>query len=202
MNEDLHKLELEVEAALASLSADLSVEPAEALIHRVKAAVRHELNEAWLGGQPSPSPSTKVLQRVRAAVRDELRRSDERVSVEAEVARRPARRLVRSPVWWSLTAAAAMIGIWVGIVHYAGTLEPASLSVAPDTEARLDLFVEVAEQVLADLDALEESITEPIWEYETGVLSDIVSEIDELLAEPESSQNLSRRHTALRGAFG
>ena len=202
MNEDLDKLELEVEAALASLSAALSVEPAEALIHRVKAAVRHELNEAWLGRQPSPSPSSEVLQRVQAAVRDELRRPDERVSVEAKVARRPARRLVRSPVWWSLTAAAAMIGIGVGIVHYTGMLEPASLSVDPDTEARLDLFVEVAERGLADLDALEESITEPIWEYETGILSDIVSEIDELLAEPESSENLSRRHTALRGAFG
>ncbi len=214
MNDELDKLEREVEAALASLSADLTLEPAETLVHQVKEAVRHELNAAWLTQQPSPLPSAEALQRVRAAVHRELQEPELQLAVEAKADHGPpARRFAWSPAG-PLLAAAAIIAICVGVIHYLGSLKPPALPDDPATEAKVDLFVEVAEQVfapnpltasiIADLDVLEENIArgEPVWECEMGVLDEIVSEIDELLSEPDPGENMSKIQTRLRGAFG
>jgi len=64
MSDELNRLEHEVEAAMRSLPADFSVEVPAALVMRVKAVVRHEVNEEWLIGQPAPLPSAETVRRV------------------------------------------------------------------------------------------------------------------------------------------
>ncbi len=71
--EKLKQLEREAEAMRAALSDDLSrVKPSEAAVDRAKAAVRHELNEAWMRDQAQPEPAAEALDRARSAMHVEL----------------------------------------------------------------------------------------------------------------------------------
>ncbi|UCD28132.1 MAG: hypothetical protein JSV03_13705 [Planctomycetota bacterium] len=180
MTEDLDKLEAEVEAMLASLASKLSVRPRPAAVERTKAAVRHQLNESWLADQATPAPSPFALQRVRSAIDDELKR--------------PMYSFARTMTWASL-AAAAMIAICVGVLHYGQTVKPSPLD--------LDLFVQAAEETLMenpfttaitlDLDVIEDSINNlaTTTNYDTEILYDIGNQIDELFIEPEWLEDTS-----------
>jgi len=216
MSKDLQRLEFEVEADLSALSAELTVAPSEGAVQRVKGAARHALNEAWLAGHRTPTPPPVVLEQVRAAVHSELEHAGEPEVAELSVAGKPVRRFP----WWAIgapLAAAAMIGICIGLAHRAGPVKPALSPGDAGAEAKLDLFVEAAEQlfaddpfanrivgIVADLDALEESISqwEPVSEYDPGLLNNVVDEIDELLEEPDSDRGMSNRAHQARGAFG
>ncbi len=55
MNNDLERLEQQVEAEWSELRLDLSVEPSAAVVDRIRSAVRQELNEAWLRGRVQPA---------------------------------------------------------------------------------------------------------------------------------------------------
>jgi len=201
MSEQLDNLEREVEAALASVSDKLSVVPSEAAVLRVKAAVRHEANEAWLSRQPVPTPASDTIERARVAVRDELQ---QRQGV-----------MRSSGAWqrgWSAVAAAAMILLAVGVIHRAGTLTDPTPDATGDPE--LDLFLATAESVLAgdpvmsailaDLDVVEQRIMswQSAGELDTDSLNDLVDELDDLLAEPDADGNMSRRRNEQRGAIG
>lgn len=215
MSDGSDRLESEIEAELQSLAPGLPVQPSEGVVLRVKAAVRHELNEAWLAGHPTPAPSPEVVHRVRETVHEELDVRDRSSGTDDDCVGRSPRRSVWSPAWASL-AAAAMIGICVGIVHHVGTLEARSrpMASARAAEASLDLFVDAAEEIfaeesltasiVADLDLLQESISQwdPVSEYDSGTLNEVVDEIDELLTKPDSDRDMSERHSMPRGAFG
>jgi len=213
-------LEREIDDGVASLSADLAVELPEALIRRVKAAVRHELNEAWLADQPAPVPPPEVLRRVRVAVGEELRRLAGEDRPSSPAAKHADTELAglrgRRAVWLRMlppVATAAMIGICIGVIHYVGSLKPAPPRDQPAGGAMVERFVEAAEQtyaedpwttsMLAGLDAIEESITEwqPVRDYSTELLEELVSEIDELLADSEPDHSVSEGSTALPGVF-
>ena len=71
MTDELDRLEREVEAAMVLLPS-LVVEPSDAAVLRVKAAMRHELNEEWLADQAAPLPSAEAVRRVHKAVIAEL----------------------------------------------------------------------------------------------------------------------------------
>lgn len=205
MSDELNKLEREVEAAMASLPADFSVEVPAALLMRVKAAVRHEVNEEWLVGQASPLPSARMMQRVHEAVRQELE----------------WRATVRHPAWgrmMSALAAAAMIALSVGLIHKAGTLKKDALVAGPDVveaQQHLDRFMAAAEQVFAadsltesiydDLSTVEEDIAS--WhstggESETGGLGDVVREIDSNLTDAPKAKGVSGLPVVSKGVLG
>lgn len=210
MCDELDRLEREVEAAMASLSADLRVEPPEALLSRAKAAVGHELNETWLADQPGVVPSPDTMQRVRTAVHAELERSapaDRPAPGGPGPGAAPGRR--RAWRWtWPALAAAAMIGICVGITHYFAALKPPK---EPAVDAALNLFVDAANQVftedpltapiVADLDAVEENIArwQPAAQYDTEALGEIMEQIDALLVEPEPGEDMSRLYFSGEG---
>ncbi len=188
MSDELDRLEREVEAAMAWLP-NLSIEPADAAVLRVKAAVRHELNEEWLASQSAPLPSAEAVRQVHTAVREELRRP---VSV-------------RRPAWGrmaSALAAAAMIVLSLGVIRQAGLSGRRSQIMAPevaDAENHLELFLTAAQEVFTsdtltgsihdDLSVIEEDIDG--WRSssggETGGLGDVLREIDSTAAESPKS---------------
>jgi len=175
----LDGLEREVEAELAVLAETLDARPAEAVVERVKSAVRCELDEAWLAEQPAPEPAPTVLERVRSAVRQELTLSrgtveqaqaTERPSQDPEI--RPARRRRHTRAWpqgIASLAAAAMVAICVGIIRQAGLSRPdGSDSLAPvvrGADESVELFVEAADEVFAG-DEFTNSILDELGEIE------------------------------------
>lgn len=156
MTEDTRDFESQVEARFEEWAPriDRAPGPSADVLDRVKAAVRHELNEEWLASQSSPSPSPAALQKVRAAVRQELARSSSGPGW--------SRRWLISPRLAGL-AAAAMLMIGVGIVqwgaYFSGHVdEPPTQDIwLAAAEEQVDLFVEAA-QVAMGPDAFSESI--------------------------------------------
>lgn len=209
MTDDLDRLECEIKVMLTAWGPELSVEPSEAAVLRAKAAARHELNEAWLAEQPAPVPSDETLKRVRSEVRAELSRA----VAETDLGRR--RWFGWGPGLSSL-AAAAMIGICVGLIHYVGTLRTALPQVNAQTKATVNYFAEAAEDWLAaepvttalrsELDTLEQSIGK--WQPgqtadQTESFNELIDALDELLSRPAANQNTSIGHQySRRGAFG
>ncbi len=181
MDRDVENLEREVEAQWSSLGLDLSVHPSDAVVARVRSAVRQELNEAWLAGQPQPVPDRVLLGRVTAAMHRER---------QAMTAARV--RIVRLRRWLAAgTAAAAAVTLVFGLSRLG--VEPSAKvgqpAAAGDVEA-IERFVQAADQVWSadpftsdireGLDALEESVSQ--WSLdgsfeETG-LEDINSSLD------------------------
>ena len=204
MSDELDGLEREVEAAMALLPS-LSVELSDASVLRVKAAVRHELNEEWLADQSAPLPSAEVVERVHAAVREEL---SQPVGVHRYAWGRTA----------SALAAAAMIAISLGLIRQAGLIGGDSRAVVPEVaeaERHLELFLTAAEEVFAsdtltesiddvhdDLSVIEEDIDG--WRSssggETGGLGDILREIDSEAAK--SPKGVSRISHVSQGVMG
>jgi hypothetical protein len=166
MDKDLEALERELERQWESLGLDLTAEPPPAVVQRVQAAVRYELNEAWLAQQPTPGPDAAALSRVLAAVRRELARA---ASGRA--------RAVRLGRWLSGgAAAAAAVILAVGLMNR-GTLwplpHPSEVVKAGGTaadEAAIERFLQAADRVWADdpltqgirddLETIEENMTQ------------------------------------------
>jgi hypothetical protein len=209
MSDDLNRLESEVGALLAPLAERLDAAPPEGVVHRVRAAARHALNEAWLADQPTAAPPAGTVGRVQAAVRDAITNtrpetlrpvSDPSLNDDAEA-------LVKMPGgarWRGLSslAAAAMVGICVGLIHHVGTLNPMAEHSEPAQEL-LDRFVQAEDaltedpwalSVSAGLDAIERSINEwePVEDYNTELLDQLAAEIDELLAESGAERSTSQ----------
>ena len=117
MNENLDNLERDVESMPASLADDLSVEPSETAVSRVRAAVQYELDEAWLADQDESAPSPLVVERVRSAVREELAGQTDASSVRSLG---EAMTTIRFP-WVRVAAAltaAAIIAIGFGVIRF------------------------------------------------------------------------------------
>jgi len=181
MNESLEQLEQEVEALLASVSDKLSVQPPESVTKHVKSVIHYELDEHWLDSHSSPKPSAQTLSRVKSAVYDQLQ--------QAALQDQPGRRLLKRYIG-GLVAAAAIIGIWVGVINQTHqTQQP---------EMDLNLFVEAADEVYVqdsfttainmELDTIEESIANlsTTFNDDLYMLEDIGNQIDSLFLESES----------------
>lgn len=201
MSDELNELEREVEQAMALLPS-LVVKPSDATVLRVKAVVRHELNEEWLAGQATPLPSVEAVRRVHQAV-------------IAELAKPASARLSAWGKTAAILAAAAMIAISVGVIRRAGLI--GSPSVSPEVaeaERHVDLFLATAEEVFAlddltesiadDLSALEEDIDG--WQSaggdETGGLGEILREINSTTPESPDSDGVSGLSTVSQGVWG
>ena len=185
-----------------ALLPNLSVEPSDAAVLRVKASVRHELNEEWLADQSAPLPSAEAVQRVHTAVREELG--------QPVGAQRPAWGRMASAL-----AAAAVIALSVGVIRQAGLIKQSSqvvpLEVA-EAETHLELFLTAAEEVFTsdtltgsihdDLSEIEEDIDG--WRSssggETGGLGDVLREIDSEVTE--SPKGVSRTSRVSQGVWG
>ncbi|MGQ9650031.1 MAG: hypothetical protein ACUVXJ_07965 [Phycisphaerae bacterium] len=201
MNDELNELEREVEQAMALLPS-LLVKPSDATVLRVKAVVRHELNEEWLAGQAAPLPSAEAVRRVHQAV-------------IAELAKPAYPRLSAWGKTSAVLAAAAMIAISVGVIRWAGRV--GSPSVSPEVaeaERHIDLFLAAAEEVLT-LDDLTESIADDLsvleedidgWQSaggdETGGLGEILREMNSTTPESPDSDGVSRLSTVSQGVWG
>ena len=184
MTEDLNKLETEIDAMLAELSAKLTVEHNSTTIERTKSVVRHELNEQWLFEQASPTPSPRILQQVRQAIDHELQKTTSSPWLRVRI--------------WAPLAAAALIAISVGLTNYIRTAQ-----VSQPADIDIDIFVQALEETFEnnpftlaadmDLDAIEDNINNlaasSSYEYET--LDDIGNQIDELFNEPDWLEDLS-----------
>lgn len=201
MSDELNELEREVEQEMALLPS-LLVEPSDATVLRVKAVVRHELNEEWLAGQAAPLPSAEAVRRVHQAV-------------IAELAKPASARLSAWGKTAAVLAAAAMIAMSVGVIRWAGLV--GSPSVSPEVaeaEKHVELFLATAEKVFS-LDDLTESIADDLsaieedidgWQSagsgETGGLGDVLREIDGTTPEPLENHGVSRLSTVSQGAWG
>lgn len=157
MSNDLERLEQQVEAEWSAIRMNLCVEPSEAVVDRIRMAVRGELNEAWLRGRAQPVPGDDLLRRVAAGVRREL------TCVAAERAResRLRRRLAGG------VAVAATIALVFGVTHFG---RPARVGPMPAAGADvIELFAQAADEVWsadpltremdAELEAIEETMT-------------------------------------------
>jgi hypothetical protein len=182
MTEDFDKMEREIDEALASLADDLSLEPPVAVTRRIKVAVQHELNEAWLADHPSPGPSPEAIRHVRMEIDAELRRI----------------RRFRRLRGWSAVAAAAVIAVCVGIFQYvyvSRDISPAKSDVdyfTKDKEVFVDdsyiaLIRSSFQSIRLDLEEIEDGINQYDFSegYEQEALDELGNEIDTLFAEPE-----------------
>ena len=201
MSDELSNLEREVEKAMALLPS-LFAEPSDAAVLRVKAAVRHELNEEWLAAQAAPLPSAEAIRRVHKVVAVELARP--------VVAQRSAWARAAAAL-----AAAAMIAVSVGLIRQAGLVGSSALS--PEVvaaENHVELFLAAAEEVLSldtltepihdDLSVIEEDIDgwQSVGSGETGGLGDILREIDSTATESPGGDGVSGISRASQGVWG
>jgi hypothetical protein len=204
MPDETH-LEAQVNAMLAEWAADINdvPEPSRAVLERVKAAVRHEVNEQWLADQPAPIPSEQAMRRTRRAVHQALGRSGLNRG-----------RLFNPQMIAGLTAA-AMLAACVGLIRYVGYLQPAT-SVNPMLAAaqeHVDLFVESAEYALAT-DAFSESVLDELdlinaqlagTSQEEGfqsVLDELDGAIQEMFDDPEGTDDIMGSVTRSQGVLG
>ena len=201
MTDELDRLEREVEAVMGLLP-NLVVEPSDAAVLRVKAVVRHELNEEWLADQAAPLPSAEAVRRVHKAVIAEL--------AKPAAAYRSA--------WGRMAAAlaaAAMIAVSVGVIRQAGLAgSSALLPEVAEAENHVERFLAAAEEVLS-LDTLTEAIHDDLsvieedidgWQStgsgETGGLGDILREIDSTTTESPGGDGVSRVSKLSQGVWG
>jgi hypothetical protein len=228
MSDELIQLEREVETTLAAWGNAFDVSPPQAVVLRVQAAVRQEVNERWLESHAHPEPSAETLGRVRYAVRRELSASGPALHGVGgnTVAGRVSRGAIARTL--SVLAAAAMIGLCVGLIHYAGTLKPDGGAYVqkntPVDQTALENMVASVEKILeapaqsspigsdlgeigSELDALETSIAG--WSasdsdaYGFDNLEDVADELDRLMTEPVmDSDTLLPLGVSRQGALG
>ena len=203
MDRDMRDLENEVEAMLEPLAGRLDRLPrvGEAVIERVKAAVRHEINEQWLAAQPAVQPPTEVIAGVRTAVRDELRRkrsaASHRFSThEGDPAARQR--------WAAGLAAAAMIAICAVLIQRVGTLGPAPISPgAMAANQPLDLFADAAEVALADNEMTgHRGPPRATVDNSDGVLDDLNNAVQDILSNPKPKDSTMNWPLLGPGALG
>jgi len=135
MNAGQDHPEQEVRQRLAEWSKLLDVEVPPVVLQRLKSAVRAELGDMLPAGFPDPLPSQAVLAGVRRAVRAELAGTGGG----------------RAQAFGAL-AAAAVLGVCVGLIHLAGTQGNGggggSSAVMAEAQASVELFVLAAERAL------------------------------------------------------
>lgn len=169
----------ETEAAIHTMIADIAGEldrvapPNEAVLARVKTAVRHEMNEQWLAQQSGPEPSGEAMARLRRAVRQAL--------VGTTKSGPPDSLRVQ---WRAALTAAAMIALCLGLIRHVGHLQAErdhTLVLAAARE-HVDFFVDAAQESLAP-DEFSQSVLNEL-EFINGRLAgsdddSVGSELDE-----------------------
>jgi hypothetical protein len=216
MNADLKHLEEQVEAMLSPLAGDLDrfPPPGEAVLQRVKAAARHEINEQWLTTQPVAEPPSELVANVQAAVRDELGRCNNdrrRMAAQKSVGATNRR-------WLAGLAAAAMMAICAGVAQRAGTWSPAparsvDMAMVKDSPVELaaldhqpvDLFIEAAEAALAVEDEAASRRSPAAARNENSperVLDDLDEAMQDILSKPEPKGSTMAEPPAGQGAVG
>ncbi len=190
MNDEFDILEHEIDAMLAPLADRLDEPPSHAAVARVRDAVRHELDEAWLEGQPQPQPSDAALHRVRTAVHAAL---SDITGGRGTIIPMTTRRSGWSRVAGGLSAAAvaAAVGLCAVIIRLAPSPSSPTAAPAGDTTS-LDLFVQASDSVLdddgftstlgGDLSELEERVS--TWD---SVWPDVDNLMNELNPTPGQS---------------
>lgn len=212
MDENLHRLEQDVNAALGRLSDRLDVAVPPGVVDRARDAARHTMNEAWLAERVEARPSDEAVARARLAAHRALAAMD----AERPPAWPARRLLIGVPL-----AAAAMIALAVGIAQFGrqadgpGVDGPFAGSSHDEADEQLMLFVRAAENVattyavshdlLDEVELIEARLA--AWSGETqedlARLVDMIDEIDALLAQPESGEGSTLRHPAGRsGVLG
>lgn len=189
----LNSLERQVDAMLDGFAAELDRVPGPnaAVLERVRASVRHRINEQWLDEQPSPAPSPALLRSVCRAVRQEL----------TPLPHPAARGLGRwTPQTRAGFAAAAVMAVCVGLIYEVGNRTRSA--VQPDAyvqaaQQRVDLFVETAqvvlatdefsESVLSELDAIEARLAgSSPSDSAAGVLEELDGAMQDILEAPDA----------------
>jgi hypothetical protein len=209
MADDLNSIELEVERELGRWAGRLDVRPTSQVVASLRVAVRHEVNEAWLHEQSSPTPKPAVVERVRLAVLGELGRGFRAGRLH---------RWVSSQAWVAL-GAAAMLLIVIGAIRYAGTLgRPAAApdagmlsgpAAAPDVGMLMAALPDSPNEVILrrigqELQSIEADLDVPeaFPEDRESGLGDLVEELDRLLDEPEPAKRTSDTGLRSVGVMG
>lgn len=194
MNQDLEGLEQEVEGQFEAMSLELDVDPPPAVVTRVRAEVRHALNETWLKAQPQPLPDAAALARVAAAVRQELGR----------------KRLVAPRQWLMVGATAAAATLLIFGLRGLGPTQDLTggLALLAGDEVAIEQFVQVADRVWAedpltreirdDLEIIEEGLTQ--FSIADDTMEPNMGDLDSRLNVPEQTHD--RVDDWLTGAMG
>lgn len=157
-----------IDTALRAFAPMLNAEPSAAVVERARSAMQHALNEAWLAGQPQPAP--RKLDRVRDRINCEL------VSIARERRLRIASGL----------AAAAGLGICVGVIRLAGMLATGGDAANPEI---VDAFVRAGRDLRRDrvvtwtLEAGIDSIEEGLGDWDNDPLGELDEELKRLERE-------------------
>ncbi len=194
MNQDIDKLQRQLDSELAALAGALDVGPSAASLVKARRAIRMALDETILEQVEHPQASAGLLEQIRRSVRAALRRTPGDT---------PIRRITDGPGqrFWSPVAAAAMILLSVGLIHYAGrSRQPTHMieSVSVDT------FVRASARVLADdpfhrdvwtelesIEAAVESASQANLSEEDELLQ-LGNDIEELLDELDLPDSMTR----------
>jgi hypothetical protein len=154
MNQDLEKLERDLERQFEVMALELDVDLPPAVVTRVRTEVRYALNEAWLKAQPQPLPDAAVLTRVAAAVRQELGRAR-----------------LKAPRRWLTAgaAAAAAVLLIVGLRELGPVRDLAGgAALLTGDEVAIEQFVQAADRVWAE-DPLTREIRDNLEAIEDGL---------------------------------
>ena len=196
MSRDTDQLTRQVEAMLTPLAdrLDRVPPPGEAVVERVKAAVRHEINEEWLAQRTPVHAPRELLDRVHAAVHATLHRD-------------PVSAPYKTPI--AGLAAAAMMAICAGLIWQVGALH---LKTGNDRGAGaliaaqpVDLFVEAAEVSLASV--VSENNNRALSGSQANGSSDVVLDelneaVQDVLSEPEPKDSTMGDWPVGQGVLG
>lgn len=190
--DEINNLERDVELDLARWADRLNALPSNAALQAAQTVARIELETVSLVAQPGPG----VLKRVRAAVAAELAGAGARRDWWLQ-------RWLATPSLGSLSAA-AMLLVCVGVGWYASTLT----TTAPqgNVEMILAALPETStDPILSEVRSLADRLnTNAALESDDDdeSLTDLVREMDRLLAEPESDSGATPGASPRRGVMG
>ncbi len=201
MNEQIQDIENEVTTMMQSFVGDLDRLPrlSEAVVERVKMAVRQEINEQWLAGQLPIHPSPETLDRVRHAVHDEIEHQSDTVVIRRQAG---LQQLLAG------LAAAAMIIICVGLIQNVGTWTATQQNLATVVDFSkqpIDLFVEAAEVVLTSSETSTTSgdlSGSRVGVSTDSVMKDLNEAVQEILTSSERHDSTMIRPAKGQGVVG
>ncbi len=172
MQNDWEQLEQDVDAGMAAIAPALAVTLPRDVLDRARVAVRVADDELWLAAAGPEAPSTSAIHIARTAVRCELKR-------------------MSRTRWWSRNAralsslaSAAMIGICIGVIHFAARRgEPPAQFDPLEAIATASLWSDESDRTASELDedlqTLEQSLVG--WPTEVDRVEDGLQQIDEML---------------------